>query len=267
MAAAPTASLEGVVFDLDGTLLDTEPAYFAAYRQTALALGAATYTFEDDHILIVGSQEHAGAVLLVDRLRLDCSPEAFLAKRDEFLGDGFARAGPLPGAVDLVRRASARFPGKVAVATSSSREYLRSKVTPHADGGAELAEAKAALFGPFLGGEAAAGEGGSGPIAAADAVVVCGDDAGPGGKALASKPAPDIFLAAAARVGADPARCIAVEDSPAGVRAAHAAGMRVVFVQGDERVRAKDPAAAALAVVVATGLDKVDWDALLGGAR
>lgn len=37
MAAAPTASLEGVVFDLDGTLLDTEPAYFAAYRQTALA--------------------------------------------------------------------------------------------------------------------------------------------------------------------------------------------------------------------------------------
>lgn len=230
----------------------------------ARRLGASSYTFEDDHILIVGSQEHSGAVLLVGRLGLHCSPEAFLAKRDEFLGDGFARAGPLPGAVDLVQRAAERFPGKVSVATSSSREYLRSKVKPHPDGGASLAAAKAALFGPFLCSGATAAAGGCGPIGKADALVVCGDDSGPGGEPLASKPAPDIFLAAAARVGADPARCIAVEDSPAGVRAAHSAGMQVVFVQGDERVRAKDPAAAALAVAVATSLDKVDWDALLG---
>lgn len=227
-------------------------------------LGAASYTFEDDHILIVGSQEHAGAVLLVGRLGLTCSPEAFLAKRDDYLGDGFARAGPLPGAVALVRRVAAQFPGKTSVATSSSREYLRSKVGPHPDGGAELAEAKAALFAPFLCGGAAAAKGGDAPIAAEDTVVVCGDDVGPAGKPLASKPAPDIFLAAAARVGADPARCLAVEDAPAGVRAAHAAGMRVVFVQADDRVRSKDPAAAALAVAVASRLDEVDWDALLG---
>ena len=42
------------------------------------------------------------------------------------------------------------------------------------------------------------------------------------------KPAPDLFLHAAARMGADPARCVVVEDSPYGVRAGVAAGMRVL---------------------------------------
>ncbi|MFW2339440.1 MAG: HAD family hydrolase [Acidimicrobiia bacterium] len=55
-------------------------------------------------------------------------------------------------------------------------------------------------------------------------VVVAGDEVTSG------KPAPDIYLAAAAGLGVDPVTCIAVEDAPAGVAAASAAGMRVVAV-------------------------------------
>ena len=55
-------------------------------------------------------------------------------------------------------------------------------------------------------------------------VVVAGDEVESG------KPAPDIYLAAAAGLGADPTTCVAVEDAPAGVAAARAAGMRVVAV-------------------------------------
>ena len=44
------------------------------------------------------------------------------------------------------------------------------------------------------------------------------------------KPAPDLFLKAAERLGVDPSDCIVFEDSPNGIRAAHAAGMRVVAV-------------------------------------
>jgi putative hydrolase of the HAD superfamily len=44
------------------------------------------------------------------------------------------------------------------------------------------------------------------------------------------KPAPDLFLAAAARLGVAPAECVVFEDSPNGIRAAHAAGMRVVAI-------------------------------------
>ena len=55
-------------------------------------------------------------------------------------------------------------------------------------------------------------------------VVVAGDEVSSG------TPAPDIYLAAAAGLGVDPVTCIAVEDAPAGVAAASAAGMRVVAV-------------------------------------
>ena len=55
-------------------------------------------------------------------------------------------------------------------------------------------------------------------------VVVAGDEV------ILGKPAPDIYLAAAAGLGVDPVTCIAVEDAPAGVAAARAAGMRVVAV-------------------------------------
>jgi HAD superfamily hydrolase (TIGR01509 family) len=60
-----------------------------------------------------------------------------------------------------------------------------------------------------------------------DAVVSTEDVDGPG------KPAPDVYAAAAARVGVDPADCVAVEDSPNGVRAATRAGIRTVAFGGD----------------------------------
>ena len=46
------------------------------------------------------------------------------------------------------------------------------------------------------------------------------------------KPAPDLFLHAASRMGVDPGRCVVVEDSPSGVEAARAAGMRCVAFAG-----------------------------------
>jgi pseudouridine-5'-monophosphatase len=96
------------------------------------------------------------------------------------------------GAERLVRELVARaIP--IAVATSSDRHLFELKTKPHG------------WFDCF-------------------GVVVCGDDP----RVTAKKPAPDIFLAAASDLGAEPAQCVVVEDSPAGVEAALAAGMRVV---------------------------------------
>jgi beta-phosphoglucomutase-like phosphatase (HAD superfamily) len=53
---------------------------------------------------------------------------------------------------------------------------------------------------------------------------VCGDDV------THAKPEPDVYLAAAALIGAEPARCLAIEDAPNGVRAARSAGMQVAAV-------------------------------------
>jgi beta-phosphoglucomutase-like phosphatase (HAD superfamily) len=61
-------------------------------------------------------------------------------------------------------------------------------------------------------------------LASAFQHFICGDDA------ARAKPAPDLYLAAAALIGADPAECLAIEDAPNGVRSACAAGMQVVAV-------------------------------------
>lgn len=55
-------------------------------------------------------------------------------------------------------------------------------------------------------------------------IMVCGDEVAHG------KPAPDIFLAAAAKLGIAPDHCVVLEDSSAGIKAAHAAGMRAIWV-------------------------------------
>jgi len=81
-------------------------------------------------------------------------------------------------------------------------------------------------------------------------VVVTGDDP----RLTHAKPAPDIFLLAARELGADPAGCLVVEDSPAGVEAARAAGMQVLAVPDPGMERAPY-AEADLVVESLDGLD------------
>jgi beta-phosphoglucomutase-like phosphatase (HAD superfamily) len=71
------------------------------------------------------------------------------------------------------------------------------------------------------------------------------------------KPAPDIFLQAASRLGVDPAHCLVLEDSEPGARAAHAAGMAVIIVPD---LKAPSDDVARLAAVVLPDLHAVqDW--------
>ena len=63
------------------------------------------------------------------------------------------------------------------------------------------------------------------------------------------KPAPDVYLEAACRLGADPSRCVAVEDSSNGLRSAEAAGMAVVAIPNRDFPPAEDALGRAAAVV------------------
>jgi HAD superfamily hydrolase (TIGR01509 family) len=85
----------------------------------------------------------------------------------------------------------------------------------------------------------------------------------------AGKPAPDLFLLAAARMGAEPARCLVVEDSEVGVRAGKAAGMTVVGFTGASHVRPKAHAprleAAGADATLAEMATLLDLIARLGG--
>ena len=151
-------------------------------------------------------------------------PETINRDVVERMLEAYRRELPLlPGAVDAVRRAAHAFP--LALASSSNREVF---------------EAVLELAG----------------VADCFRATVSSEEVERG------KPAPDVYLEAARRLGVAAERCAAVEDSHAGIRSAKAAGMRVVAIPNTGHP--PDPEALALADAVVEALDSLTV-AVLGG--
>lgn len=182
-----------VIFDMDGVLLDTEPLYTRATQQICDRFGKTFDWSVKGHM--IGRPALVSARYLVETLALPITAEAYLAEREALFETLMPTAEPMPGARELT--AALRGAGvPLAVATSSSAPVFGLKTRRHR-----------AWFAEF------------------DAIVL-GDDP----RVRAGKPAPDIFLVAAAALGAMPEHCLVVEDAPAGVAAARAAGMQVLAV-------------------------------------
>lgn len=185
------APFEAAIFDMDGTLLDTESVFRDIVFEVCSELG-----FEmthDVHRSMVGSSHERTQQLLVESYGV-AFPYALFDEKCRVTMKERSHAGvPVKtGAVEFITELRARgIP--TAVATSSRN--------PHAEhhlGAAGLLD----LF---------------------ETVVTRDDVANP-------KPHPEPYLTAARRLGVEPTRCLALEDSHAGVRAAHAAGMQTVMV-------------------------------------
>ncbi|WP_328770853.1 HAD family hydrolase [Streptomyces sp. NBC_00286] len=179
-----------VIFDNDGVLVDSEPISNKLLAAYLTELGHPT-SYEDSLRDYMGAAMHRVHDLVLERTgqRL---PEDF----DEvFHGRVFAaferELGPVPGAVEVLEKLTA---DGVAYCVASSGSHERIRVGHRAAGLERWFE---------------------------DARIFSSQDVGRG------KPAPDLFLYAAERMGVRPERCVVVEDSPLGVRAAVAAGMDV----------------------------------------
>lgn len=182
-----------VLYDMDGLLLDTEPFYTEV---TQTIVGRYGHTFDwSVKSRMIGKKAADSARILVDALQLPITPEDYLRERESMLATLFPAAQALPGARRLTMHL-ARHGVPQAVASSSHRRDFELKITQHRE-----------WFACFQ-------------------CVVLGDDP----EVKRGKPAPDIFLTAAARIGAMPSQCLVIEDAPSGVEAARAAGMSVVAV-------------------------------------
>ena len=198
-----------VIFDLDGVLLDTEPLYTDAIARVAARFGKSYgWSLKAD---CIGRGPMESATTIVEALDLPLSPADLVRERDVVLRDLFTTARPMPGAVALTE-ALARRRVPMAIATSTEAHLYAVKAAPHR---------------PWL--------------AIFDAVV-CGDDA----RVARPKPAPDIFLAAAHALGAAPAQCVVIEDSPFGVAGAIEAGMQVIAMPDPAMDRARYAGATAI---------------------
>jgi HAD superfamily hydrolase (TIGR01509 family) len=182
--------IDAVVFDLDGVLLASEEVWDSVRERYVRERGG-RYD-EEVQRAMMGMSAPEWSRYLHDEAGVPDEPDRINRDVVQLMLEAYSRDLPLlPGAQDAVRRMAAAFP--LALASSSNRRVF------------EEVLALAALSGCFR-------------------ATVSSEEVAHG------KPAPDVYLEAARRLGVAPERCAAVEDSHAGIRSAKSAGMRVVAI-------------------------------------
>lgn len=181
-----------VIFDLDGTLVDSEPNYYEAGRRVLEGHGVTGFGWRD-HERFIGIGTRETLATLRAEYGIEAPVEQLLAEKNqaylELAADGTEVFPQMRKFVELLHAAG----HPVIVASGSARAAIDAVLT-----GTGLA----ALLPHYVSAEEVAH----------------------------GKPEPDVFLEAARRLGAEPARCVVVEDAPPGAEAASRAGMRCIAV-------------------------------------
>jgi HAD superfamily hydrolase (TIGR01509 family) len=182
--------IEAVVFDLDGVIVDSEHVWDEVRQELAAERGGRWHDLASRDMMGMSSREWSR--YMHDVIGLEEPPEEINAEVVRRLKAVYRENLPLiPGAVEAVKRLAARWP--LGLASSSNREVI------------DLVLEASGLAGHF-------------------SATVSSEEVAQG------KPAPDVYLETARRLGVEPERCAAVEDSENGIRSAKAARMRTIAI-------------------------------------
>lgn len=183
--------IKGLIFDMDGVLIDSEPLHLMAYQKFLSEVGV-TFS-EADNRPFLGRKDVELAEHLISQYELPLDALQLVEKKEEFLARLFsAKLEPMPGVVKILQKAqSISLP--CAVASSATLPTIK-KVIESLD------------IEPYF------------------QTLTSGDEVPHG------KPAPDVYLLAAERIGVLPINCLVIEDSFNGILAAKAAGMKCIAI-------------------------------------
>jgi HAD superfamily hydrolase (TIGR01509 family) len=194
----PPGKFDGYIFDLDGTLVDTMPLHYRAWDQAMRKVGLQAPLDEELFYSLGGVPTLRVADLIAKHYGLKIDPHAVFDHKESLFVELQKDAKLIEPVVEFARRAALTHP--VSVASGGPRTIVRGML--------ELT-GLAPLF-PF------------------DRVITPEDVA-------QGKPAPDMFLLAAERMGVPAKNCLVFEDAEPGMRAAEAAGMKWVKVPSRKR--------------------------------
>jgi len=191
-----TRNPAAVIFDLDGCLVDSEPLAITAITDEMREMGIENVTFDDIRSRFLGVSMRVICEFIADKIGKDVGAE-FVDRFEARLFDTYrTQLRQIEGATDLLAALKA---AGIPMAIGTGGSVKRMTYTLETVGLADWFK---------------------GTGFSADQVTH-------------GKPAPDLFLLAADRLGVDPAECVVIEDSPHGIQAAVSAGMRGIgFVGG-----------------------------------
>jgi beta-phosphoglucomutase family hydrolase len=189
-AAQIPERFKGLIFDCDGTLVDTMPLHYLAWKKAMAAVGISIS--EERFYAFSGMPTVKIIQTLATEQNVTCDVEAAAHEKERLFLENIESLEPIHSVIEIVSREHGR--RKMAVASGGWRSVILKSL------GAVGIEN---MFDAIVG---------------ADEVEH-------------GKPAPDIFLAAALRLGLQPDECLVYEDGDLGIQAAHAAGMEVIDVR------------------------------------
>ena len=195
----PAGGFAGYIFDLDGTLVDTMPLHYRAWNRAMQQAGLREELSEDLFYSLGGVPTRRVAKLLAEHYGLTIDVEKVFHRKEALFLELQAEMRLIEAVVTFARKAVAdRLP--VSVASGGPRDIVRHTLE---------------LMG----------------LASLFPVVVTPEDVAHG------KPAPDMFLLAARKMGVPPEKCLVFEDAEPGIQAAEAAGMKWVRVESRGKAR------------------------------
>lgn len=187
----PAGDFAGYIFDLDGTLVDTMPLHYRAWNEAMRKVGLQEELDEELFYSLGGVPTRRVAELIAAHYGLKIDPHAVFHHKESLFLALQKDAKLIEPVVEIARRMALTHP--VAIASGGPRDIVHRMLQ---------ISGLAPLF----------------------KVVVTPEDVEHG------KPAPDMFLLAAKKIGVPPERCLVFEDAEPGMRAAEAAGMKWVRV-------------------------------------